>query len=221
MAGLDSLGTVFGVSSFLSGVQLIIFGVVLLFFVVALAVVSFFAWRWYEKKSLYNLKIHIYYQEKGTRAPRFKEDRGGVFTNKRTNIKRLYLYKARVGLNPDTIPTIFSDGGKKIITLWQTSIKGYRYVTPAVYDNPGLAFHVGEEDVNWALVTFNEWVNRFKVSSFIERYGHMILWAVTIMGTLFLVFFVMQKFDVLSSVATNLNAAAEALRDTSLGTVVE
>lgn len=219
--GLESASGLFSFGNFASGASMLALLLIIVFGVFVLATLAFFGYRSFNSRTLYKTQVHIYYQEPGTKSPIYYTDKGGVFTNKKTNMKRFYLQNQRVGLNPDNIPFIFGKKGQKIVTLWQTGIKSFRYVNPTVSDNPGLKFNVGEEDVNWALVAFNEWVNRFKVSSFLQQYGHMILWAVTVMGTLFLLFFVMEKFDVLASVANSLNEAAQAMKQASVGTIVE
>lgn len=188
-------------------------------FIVAL--IAFGIWRVYTSRVTYNFPVEIYYQEKGMKSPIKKSDKGGIFTNKKTNLKRFYLFKNRVGLNPDNVPFIFNNNGKKIVTLWQTGLKSFRYVMPSISPNPGFVMHVGDEDVNWALAIFKEWKERFSQKTFLEQYGYMILWAITIMGTLFVFFFLAQKFDVIASAAESLSQAANALRDAKLGTIVE
>ena len=76
-------------------------------------------------------------------------DQAGVFVEKVTNNKRLYLKKANVGLSPDDIPYI-PCGKTKFVFLFRTGLKNFQFIKPII-NNEGIVLRVGEEDVNWAL----------------------------------------------------------------------
>jgi len=77
-------------------------------------------------------------------------DKGGVFIDKATNNKRLFLKKANVGLTADNIPYLPGAKGKKVVYLLRSGLKNFHLirVNPAY---PKVTLQVGEEDVNWAV----------------------------------------------------------------------
>ena len=201
-----------------SGVMNFVWVLFLILGTIVMAVVGYWAFNKFRNKNKFDYQVHIYYQEKDSRMPIFKMDKGGVFMNNKTGLKRFYLFNENIGLNPDNVPFMFNKKGGRIVTLWQSGLKSFRYANVSI--NSPLAITVGDEDVNWAISTFTEWKHRFQFKSFLEQYGHMILWAVTVLGTMFIFWFVTQKFDVLQGAATALNNAAEALRDANAGTII-
>lgn len=221
MAGIDIIYTFIPSSGF-GGMLKMIGGVFLFAVVIAvIAVVLFIIYKKAQEKRLYEYEVNIYYQENQTHTPILKHDRGGIYTKKGTGLKRFYLFNNRVGLNPDNVPFIFGNKGQKVVTLWQTGLKNFRYVNPYISSNPGFNMHVGEEDVNWAIATYTEWKNKLEFNTWLQRHGHILLWAITIVGSLFVFWFLSSKFDVMQGVATNINQAAQALRDANAGTIVK
>jgi len=197
--------------------NLVIWGAVML----GLLIVGYIGFVYLQRSRMYNYVVHIYYQEKGSRMPIFRTDRGGIFTNAKTGMKRFYLMKNNVGLKPDNIPFIFNGKGSKIVTLYQSGIKNFSFVNAHISPNPGFKMSVGEEDVNWAISAYASWKNRFQMKTFMEQYGHMILWALTIVGTLFIFWFVSEKFDVIGQAAGALEAASENLKNIQYGQVIQ
>ncbi len=189
-----------------------------LFQVVAFAIIAFFVGivcmllvKTYLDRQKYNYRVNIYYQEPGSKVPIFKQDIGGIFI--KGEIKRFYLKKNQVGLDPDNVPFMFTSGGSKLVTLWQTGVKSFRYALPSINYNPGFTIKVGEEDVNWAIATYNEWKARHETQNFIQKYGFMILWGLTVMGTVALFWIVAQKFDILAE-------AVDVLKGIGTGTII-
>lgn len=182
---------------------------------------GFILWRSAQKKRLYNYLVEIYYQEPGSQAVMKKLDFAGVFTKKKTGLKRLYLMKHNVGLNPDNVPFIFTEKGKRLVTLWQSGLKNFRFVNPTMTSNPGFVMNVGEEDVNWAIASYHEWKERLQFQDWLQKHGHILLWSITIVGSLFIMWFITSKFDVMGGIAQAMLQAAQALRDASAGTVVK
>lgn len=196
-------------------------GAAAIFLVALLAIGGWLLFRRFANKKKYDYSVHIYHQEPGSSMPIERWDRGGIFTDPKSNIKAFWLEKNGVPLNPDNIPITFNNTGKKIVTLLQTGLKNFRYVNPSVSSNPGFIFKVGEDDVNWAINSFSQWWSHFKKDSFIQKYGGMMIFALAVVGSLMLFYFVAQKFDTIGTAAQALQTAAEALRSTNVGTVLQ
>jgi len=77
-------------------------------------------------------------------------DKGGVFVDKATNNKRLFLKKANVGLTADNIPYLPGAKGRKVIYLLRTGLKNFHLIRINP-EFPKLTLQIGEEDVNWAI----------------------------------------------------------------------
>jgi len=77
-------------------------------------------------------------------------DQGGVYVDKATNNKRLFLKKCNVGLTADNVPYLPGKKGSKIVYLLRTGLKNFHFIriNPAY---PTVTLQVGEEDVNWAI----------------------------------------------------------------------
>lgn len=212
------LPTQSGISSVL---KIAAIGLGVIFIVAVVAIVGWFALKAYMNKKKYDYTVHIYHQEPGSSMPIERWDRGGIYTEPLSNIKAFWLEKNRIPLCPDNIPITFSSTGKKIVTLLQTGLKNFRYVNPSVSNNPGFAFNVGEDDVNWAINSFSAWWSHFKKDSWVQKYGGMLIFALAVVGSLMLFYFVAQKFDTIGTAAQALASAAEALKAVKVGTVLQ
>ena len=135
-------------------------------------------------------------------------DDGGIFVDKKTGNKRLFLKANKVGLDPDNIPYI-SSKGKDFVFLFRTGLKNFRYIKPKIQDND-FGFSVGEEDVNWALNTYERQKAMIGKKTWLDYLPFIILAVVSIV-ILILFIFLFKKFDVLADIATHLDSAAQAL----------
>ena len=162
-----------------------------------------------------------------------KTDRAGVFVDKQTRNKRLFLRKNNVGLDPDQIPFVPKIGGrfgaKRVVYLFQTGLKNFQFIIPKVQmhmeeneqgemvEQTNISLQVGEEDVNWAVnayerqkkLTQNIWLQQL-----LPYIGLMILF----LGIVAVSYFLMQKFEVIESAAQLLNEAADKIAAASSGT---
>lgn len=96
-----------------------------------------------------------------------KTDQGGVFVNKKTGNKRLFLKKSNASMSPDNIPFVMRSDGKKAVYLVKEGSKNFAYLKIS-YDSSGFHPTVTEEDVNWALETYSDAKKRF--SPMIEKW---------------------------------------------------
>ena len=136
-------------------------------------------------------------------------DKGGIFVDKKTNDKRLYLKKNRVGLDCNNIPYLPDHKGKKYIFLLKTGSKNFRYIKPNA-TNEVFNFTVGEEDVNWGLQAYAKQKAVFGQNNLLQYlpYIALVIVAVIIM-VIFIYFF--KNFEVLREVAVAFENAASEL----------
>lgn len=191
------------------------FGFIALGFLLAAG--GFFGFKYMKDKKNFNTIVRIYYQPKGSKAPILLHDMGGVFFKSKVNLKRFWLKKHKIGLNPDNIPFITDNKGNRIVTLWQRGMSSFRFVVIGVSDNPGVHYVPGEEDVNWAIAAWHEYKDFIPdTKGFLEKYGWMVMWTLTIGITLLMMIFLFQKFEVLSGLMSSANAVAENLKQTAM-----
>ena len=113
----------------------------------ALATWLFIRWKKYQQ-----FEIEIW-QEDGLGKLNVKYDTAGIFVDSKTKNKRLFLKKHKVGLDPDNIPHMPSTRGKKKVLILHTGLKNFRYIKPKTTGEQ-IGFTVGEEDVNWAINSY-------------------------------------------------------------------
>lgn len=172
----------------------------------------------YKKHIQYNEYICRIWRKVGSGQYLETFDKAGVFVDPKTKNKRLFLKKNNVGLDPDQIPFIPGKKGAKIIYLLQTGLKNFHYIDVNI-DNPAITLSVGEEDINWALNAYERQKKTFFQNKLMQLLPY-IMFAVSVIAILALVIFVLNKFSVLSDVATSLDSAARALAQTKANTTV-
>ena len=145
-------------------------------------------------------------------------DKGGIFVDKKTKNKRLFLDKNKVGLDPDDIPYIPSGKGKKIIYLLQTGLKNFHYIKPNI-SNPDITLTVGEEDVNWSINAYERNKNVFSWNTLMQYLPYIAFGFVTVI-ILIIFIYLFKQFDVLADVANSLKEAAEVMARAEAGTVI-
>lgn len=145
-------------------------------------------------------------------------DRAGVFIDKKTNNKRLFLKKNNAGLNPDKIP-YKNRGNSKIVFLLKTGLKSFRYMNLVTSSNPGFAVSVGEEDVNWAINAYERQKRIFSQSTLLQ---YMPFIALGFTGMIILIIFIyfFKEFAVLKDMAVAMKEAATEIAKAKTGTTV-
>jgi len=138
-------------------------------------------------------------------------EKAGVFVDKKTNYKRLWLKKNKVGLNPDNPPYIINEKGKKVIHLLKDGTKTFRYIDIKVLEQDKIILSVTEEDVNWA-VTDYERVKKLVLNDFITKvlpYIGLIILGVFIIG---MVAMVLKDFKEIVPVLNEILVSLQQLR---------
>lgn len=147
-----------------------------------------------------------------------KYDEGGIFIDKKTGNKRLFLRHANVGLTPDNIPYLPTSKGAKFIYLLQTGLKNYKFLKPNI-SGDFINFTVGEEDVNWALNDYEAQKKRFN-SNWLEKYLPYIMLGLVSMVMLIMFVYLFNKLALISEIAGEMKKVAELLVQARTGTTV-
>ena len=145
-------------------------------------------------------------------------DSGGIFIDSKTKNKRLYLKQNKVGLDPDSIPFIQTTKGKRVIYLLKTGLKNFHYIRLNIKP-PAVTLTVGEEDVNWALNSYERGKKMFTQGMLMQLLPYIALAFVSIIILIIFIYF-FKDFAVLADVAKALQAAAEAFAQSQTGTTV-
>ncbi len=145
-------------------------------------------------------------------------DNAGIFVDNKTKNKRLFLQKNKVGLDPDRIPFVPSGKGKRVIYLLKTGLKNFHYIRMNI-NPPSITLSVGEEDVNWALNSYERGKKMFSQGMLLQFMPYIAVAFVSIIILVIFIYF-FKNFDTLVKVADGLNAAAEAYARAQTGTTV-
>ena len=147
-----------------------------------------------------------------------KYDQAGIFVDDYTKNKRLWLKKANVGLSPDNIPFITTGGGRKKVYLLQTGLKNFKYIKPNV--GVGLInFTVGEEDVNWAINTYERGKKLFS-QTWLAQYLPFIILAFVCLIILVLFTSLFKQIPAIKGLVEQLVEVAKYLAQAKTGTTV-
>jgi len=147
-----------------------------------------------------------------------KHDEGGIFVDKKTGNKRLFLKNAHVGLTPDNVPYLSTGKGAKYIYLLQTGLKNFKFLKPNI-SGDFINFTVGEEDVNWAINDYEAQKKRFN-SSWLQQYLPFIILGFTIMVMLIMFIYIFNKLPLFLDIAEEMKKVAELLVQARTGTTV-
>jgi hypothetical protein len=212
----SSLDVAGGLGGLVGG--LINIGYILMFviFISAVMVGVFFLVKFLLKYSQYKVFI---WDVSDNGSVRLSYDKAGIFLNKKTGHKLLYLKKSNVGLNPDIFTYLFDDRGKKIIYLLRYGYKNFVFINPVADTKGNLNFKVGEEDVNWAINSYESNKKRFSNSLLVQLLPFMVLALVCII-ILILMISLFKQFSVFSEVATAIREASSNLASMKTGGII-
>ena len=189
-------------------------GMFLIFFIVIL-IVGFAGYMYVTKVLAYKMKVRYFYSDAQGNT-KMGTDKGGIFA--RYKIIKFWLKKHKVGLDVDKVKFI-EIGNQKIAYFVKKGQKSFRPVEFAV-DTDKIEMKLGEEDVNWGITQIQMEAKRFDWKSFLSEYGAMIMWIVFGMFILIAIIVILNKFEVLQSVAEELHLATIELAKNNLGAQV-
>lgn len=146
-------------------------------------------------------------------------DSAGIFVDKKTGNKRFFLKKGFTGLNPDNVPYMKDDRGKKTVYLLKTGLKNYHYIKIGIDTENLVSIGVGEEDVNWAINAYERAKKTFSNSMLMQLLPYLALGFVSVIIMVIFIYF-FKNFSVLADVAKSFEEAAKNLAMANSGTTV-
>jgi len=173
-------------------------------------VILYLKWK---KYSMYNC---IIFRRDGFGQLTQYTDRAGVFVDSKTKNKRFFLKKSGVGLDPDNVP--FIPAHTKTVYLLQTGEKNFHFINMKI-DGTKINLHVGEEDVNWAINSYERQKKMFQQSMWMQALPFVIMAFVCIVILIIFIYF-FKEFDTLKDVAVAFKDAAQLLSQANSGTTV-
>jgi len=186
-----------------------------------LLVIAGFALYWIMKYKRYKqFKVVVWSIDKEKIDSYITEgyDQAGIFVDRKTKNKRFFLLKGNVGLDPDEVPYIIDEKGKKVVYVLRTGLKNYHYIKPAVA-YPNITLTVGEEDVNWAVNSYERAKKMFSQSTLLQWMPFIILGFVCIIILVIFVYF-FKNFEVLRDVALAFKDAASEYAKSQMNTTI-
>ena len=151
-----------------------------------------------------------------------KYDFAGIFIDKKTNVKRLFLKKANSSLDPNNVPYKISDKGEKTIFLFQTGLKNFSYINVDLdVDKDGIlpTVTVGEEDINWGINSY-ERAKKIFSGHWLLPYLPFIALAFTSIIILLIFIYFFKEFKSLKEFAIVMKEVAEIMRQARSGTTI-
>jgi hypothetical protein len=187
--------------------------IVCLFFITLTGLATWLFFRW-KRYSEFNC---IIFEKDGLGNLRSYLDKAGIFIDRKTNNKRFFMKKAKVGLTPDNIPYVY-EGSKKTVYMYRYGLMNFKFIRLNITQDK-VSIGVGEEDVNWAINAYDRQKKLFSQSLLLQilPYAALVIVAMVIL-IIFIYFF--KDFGVLRDVAIALKEAAVALGQAAGTTVV-
>ena len=143
-----------------------------------------------------------------------KSDKGGIYVDRKTKMKRFFLKQHKVGLDPNNIPWMPSSGGKKHVYLLQSGLKNFRYLNFS-FPKPNFVINVGEEDVNWAITDYEKQKKLFSQSLLLQLMPYFALAFVAVIILVTFIYF-FKEFATLKEMAMALRDMSVNVRGTSV-----
>ena len=184
--------------------------------IVLLAGAGFLAFRLYSSQKKYKQFQCIIWRKDGFGQLAQVTDQAGIFVDKLTKNKRLFLKRSGVGLSPDNIPYLPS-GSKKIIYLYQTGLKNFQFIKPNI--STSISLSMTEEDVNWGLNSYERAKKQFSHNVLLQYMPYIAL-AIASMVILIIFIYFFKQFGILKEVAVAFRDAAQSFAMAKSGTVI-
>ncbi|RLA46934.1 MAG: hypothetical protein DRR04_05335 [Gammaproteobacteria bacterium] len=185
--------------------------------IIITALIAFAVFLWQRHKRFGQFTAIIWFRD-GFGQLQQTHDTGGVFVDKKTANKRLFLRRNNVGLSPDNIPFLTGPKGKRYVYLYQRGLKNFLYLRPNVRAE-GVSIEVGEEDVNWAINAYERQKKLFASNMLLQYMPFIALAFVSIIILIIFIYF-FKDFKVLAEVAEALKGAAQAFAQAQAGTAI-
>jgi hypothetical protein len=210
--GITSFVNLEGVSSGLVNVALIL-GILVIG-----GVLGFLVWYLVGNYKKYSQFRVVIWENDGFGHVNELYDKAGIFLDKKSNQKLFFLKKFNVGLDCNDVPYVPGVKGSKVVYLVRTGFKTFRFIRPNI-DKGVLTFGASEDDVNWAVNTYERTKRTFAQNTLLmyAPYIALVVVAVVIM-IIFIYFF--KNFEVLKDVALQFKETAQILAQAKAGSVI-
>lgn len=163
-------------------------------------------WYFFNHKPYRQIRVTVFQKDNFGNVITTK-DWAGIFT--KGDNKRLWLKAGKVSLPADNIPYVPILGSKtKELFLHKKGHKNYVFVNPFL-DDESLEFNVGEEDVNWALISYKQAMTKFQNNIWVTLAPYGIV-LVAIFVTFAIFFMLIKKFDTLLAIAETLKGGFQS-----------
>ena len=192
--------------------------VLMLFATILIGSIIIFVYYSYRKKKRYDFLCVILEQD-GFGQSSYQTDKAGVYVDNKTKNKRFFLKRNNVGLDPDDIPYIRDEKGKKTIFLRKDGLKNFRYIDFKTLFTGDNEITVGEEDVNWAINAYERQKSVFGSTTLqkLLPYIGLIIMGVFILG---MVAVILSKIPALLEETTKLTQVLKEMYLAQSGTTV-
>lgn len=181
----------------------------IMIFCAVVIVIGLIGWLgiWYFKKRKYNEYKVVIWEKDSTGNTHELYDRAGVFVDKTTGNKLLFLERINKGLNANKIPFVSSKDKKgrlvKTIYLRKIGVSNYVFCHVKLNDE-GIAFTVGEEDVNWAAQDIQRIRRSFLKEGWLTKFAPYIMFIVTILIVMIILISLFNKMGVIEVASKNM-----------------
>jgi len=178
------------------------------FFLIAAAmgVVTYFTL--YLKR--YNINVVIFSKRKHVDKIIF--DKGGYFKSKE-GVWSFKLRKMKVSIQPPDYSYLIPTARGNLLFLRQISVNEFYPIMPEINEQ-GLKLNAIEGDVAlWSALMGQRIREMYQKQNWFEKYGSFIIFGIFAMLIIVLIYIVLQKFEVLQSVASSLEHTASLLKE--------
>jgi hypothetical protein len=179
--------------------------------ILALGFIGFLLWKWFVKRKYNEYKV-IIFEKDATGNVHEYYDRAGIFVDKKSGFKLLFLEKMKIGLNPNSPPYNIAKDRKgrllKTVYLRRVGVSNFRFIKMSLTEE-GTLFSVGEEDANWyahEMEKIDRMVGKTSLWSQLAPFVTIVL-ALIIMLIVIIVLF--NKLEAFSQAATSLAKSSE------------
>jgi hypothetical protein len=184
---------------------------VFLIIVIALGCVGYYLWYTFKKKK-YNQYRIIIWEKDSTGNTQEDYDRAGVFLDKKTGFKLLFLEKRKIGLNPNNIPYVTAKDKKgklvKTVYLRKIGISNYVFCHVKLAED-GMMFTVGEEDANWLEQEMEKIRRTFGTESMWSKIAPYLMFVISMMLLMIVLISLFNKFGVIKDASDNMVKVSE------------
>lgn len=172
--------------------------------ILVVGIVGVLTWYFVQKRKYRDFRVEIF--DKDANGNVYKKlDRGGIFLDKKSGYKLLWLEKAKAGLDPNDPPYVshLDKRGRLIRTVYvrKDGEGNYRYISITLGEK--ISASVKEEDLNNAHQEMSKIRRTYDKKSWLDKYGAIATWVIVIVCSMILVLSIFNKFTVMKEISEN------------------